>query len=63
MAARRPAKIATTKKEKYVKYCPTCAAKGKEDQAMQLLKMVRCTKPSGMFWVCPVCNSEVPTHG
>ncbi len=62
MAARRPAKITTTKKDIYVKLCPSCKADGKE-QAMGIIKMVRRTKPSGMFWVCPSCNAEVPTKG
>ncbi|MFA5625166.1 MAG: hypothetical protein WC966_08965 [Bradymonadales bacterium] len=61
MAARRPAKIAIGKKATNVKLCPSCQSNGKE-QAMSVMKMVRITKPSGMFWVCPSCNAEVPTH-
>lgn len=61
MAAKRPAKISTTKKAVYVKKCPACMAKG-ADSNMSLMKMVRHSRPSGMFWVCPKCNAEVPTH-
>ncbi|MBQ1267575.1 MAG: hypothetical protein IIY06_12615 [Proteobacteria bacterium] len=61
MAAKRPAKISTTKKVVYVKECPACAAKGKKSN-MSLMKMVRHSRPSGMFWVCPTCAAEVPTH-
>lgn len=45
MAARRPAKIATTKKEKYVKLCPIT---GKE---MTVIRYVGSEHPSGMYWV------------
>lgn len=61
MAARRPAKLAIGKKATATKLCPSCQRQGKE-QAMSVMKMVRITKPSGMFWVCPSCNAEVPTH-
>ncbi|MBO4350694.1 MAG: hypothetical protein J6A01_07110 [Proteobacteria bacterium] len=60
MAAKRPAKISTTKKVVYKKKCVVCAAKG-TDSDMSIIKMVRHSKPSGMFWVCPKCNAEVPT--
>jgi len=60
MAARRPAKIATTKKVQFVKHCPACKGNGKET-AMSIIKMVRHSKPSGMFWVCPTCGNEVPS--
>lgn len=61
MAAKKPAKISTTKKVVYTKKCPACAAKGTESN-MSLMKMVRHSRPSGMFWVCPKCAAEVPTH-
>ena len=60
MAAKRPAKISTTKKVVFKKKCPACMAKGTESD-MGIIKMVRHSKPSGMFWVCPKCNAEVPT--
>ncbi|MBS7380409.1 MAG: hypothetical protein KIG72_03970 [Bradymonadales bacterium] len=60
MAAKRPAKISTTKKVVYKKKCPACMAKGTESE-MGIIKMVRHSKPSGMFWVCPKCNCEVST--
>jgi len=62
MAAKRPAKISSTKKVIYTKKCPACQAQGK-DSNMGIIKMVRHSKPSGMFWVCPVCAAEVPTRG
>ncbi len=60
MAAKRPAKISTTKKVQYKLKCPACMAKGTESE-MAIIKMVRHSKPSGMFWVCPKCNAEVST--
>ena len=53
MAARRPAKIASAKKAYYVKECPVCKSKDKESP-MAVIKMVRHSKPSGMYWVCSV---------
>ena len=61
MAARRPAKIATTKKAQHTKLCPACKAKGQET-LMSIMKMVRYTRPSGMYWVCSSCNHEIPTR-
>lgn len=62
MAAKRPAKISKAKKGTYIKNCPTCQSQGKES-AMNIVKMVRHSKPSGMFWVCSQCATEVPTQG
>ncbi len=53
MAPKRPAKISTTAKgSMYAKTCPKCGAKIKK-----LVKMIRHSKPSGMFWVCD-CGFE-----
>ncbi|PIW00674.1 MAG: hypothetical protein COW42_07095 [Deltaproteobacteria bacterium CG17_big_fil_post_rev_8_21_14_2_50_63_7] len=62
MAARRPAKIATKKRGGFVKLCPSCKSNDK-DSPMSIVKMVRQTKPSGMYWVCGTCEAEVPTRG
>ncbi|MBQ9394958.1 MAG: hypothetical protein IJU23_05515 [Proteobacteria bacterium] len=64
MAAKKSAKqakISTTKKVVFKKKCPYCLAKGDDKQEMSIIKMVRHSKPSGMFWVCPKCAAEVPT--
>ena len=45
MAARRPAKISTTKKDKYVKLCPVTG------KPMSVVRYAGDTHPSGMYWV------------
>ena len=45
--ARKPAKIASQKRESGTKKsCPNC------DSTMEMTRMMRTDGPSGMFWVC-----------
>jgi hypothetical protein len=52
---RRPAKISSKKKGDRVKECPTC------DKDMIVIKIVRHSGPSGMFWRCD-SGHEIPTR-
>ncbi len=53
---KRPAKISSKNKDGGgVQTCPTC------EKDMSVVKMVRQTAPSGMFWVCD-SGHEIPTR-
>ena len=58
MATKRPAKIAGRKKIAQGKACTTDACDG----LMTPVKFVRWSKASGMFWLCPKCENEIPTR-
>lgn len=45
MAAKRPAKISTTKKDRYVKLCPVT------NKPMTVVRYDGHSHPSGMYWV------------
>lgn len=55
----RPAKLAirTDRDAGRSKACPSCG-----NPKMQVVKFVRSSKPSGMFWLCDKCNYEVSTR-
>jgi hypothetical protein len=53
-AKKRPAKLASSKKKGGERSCPTC------DKDMQVVKIIRHSGPSGMFWRCE-SGHELPT--
>lgn len=55
----RPAKLAirADRDAGKTKVCPACA-----NPKMTIVKFVRQSKPSGIFWLCEKCNHEVATH-
>jgi len=55
----RPAKLAirADRDAGKTKVCPSCA-----NPKMIVVKMVRQTRPIGIFWLCEKCNYEVATH-
>ena len=55
----RPAKLAirTDREAGKVKECPAC-----NHPRMTVVKFVRQSRPSGMFWLCEKCNYEMPTR-
>jgi hypothetical protein len=55
----RPAKLAirADRDAGKSKVCPSCA-----NPKMVVVKFVRQSKPSGLFWLCEKCNFEVSTH-
>ena len=54
----RPAKIAGRGRDAgKSKACPTC-----DNPAMQTVKFVRQSRPSGIFWLCDKCGYEQPTR-
>ncbi len=56
MAPKKKAKISTTAKAgMYDKHCPKC------EKVLKAVRMVRHSKPSGMFWVCE-CGFEASTN-
>ena len=54
----RPAKLAirTDRDAGKSKECPAC-----QNPKMTVVKFVRHSRPSGMYWVCDKCNYEMPT--
>ena len=55
----RPAKLAirTDRDAGKNKECPSC-----HNPKMLVVKFVRHSKPSGMYWLCGKCNYEMPTR-
>jgi ssDNA-binding Zn-finger/Zn-ribbon topoisomerase 1 len=55
----RPAKLAIRagRDAGKTKTCPAC-----KNPKMQVVKFVRHSRPSGMFWVCDKCSNEMPTR-
>ena len=54
----RPAKLAIRGRHSgKTKNCPAC-----KNPKMQVVKFVRHSRPSGMFWVCDKCSNEMPTR-
>ena len=55
----RPAKLAirADRDAGKSKQCPQC-----ENPKMEVVKFVRYSRPSGMFWFCNKCGYESPTR-
>lgn len=54
----RPAKLAirADREAGKVKACPSCG-----NPKMSVVKFVRQSRPSGLFWLCDKCGAESPT--
>ena len=55
----RPAKLAirTDRDAGKAKECPSC-----QNPKMVVVKFVRQSRPSGMYWLCDKCKYEMPTR-
>lgn len=55
----RPAKLAirTDREAGKVRACPSCG-----NPKMTVVKFVRQSRPSGLFWVCDKCGHEMATR-
>ncbi len=54
----RPAKLAirTDRDAGKTKSCPNC-----DNPKMTVVRFVRQSRPSGIFWYCEKCGHEIPT--
>ena len=60
MATKRPAKIASSKKAKQSKTCPSC------ETEMEITKVIRSQSAgSGIYWICQnaKCGCQLTTAG